>query len=224
MGNDITFVGLDVSKATISVGLAPGDRRQSASYFGNIAYQPAALDSLCRKLSRESSCLHFCYEAGPFGYGLHRQLTEWGHACEVVAPSLIPKRPGDRVKTDRRDALSLATLLRAGQLTAVWVPDASHEAMRTLARLRWLAAGDVVRAKQQTYRYPARQSYRLRNRSSHLPEPIRDKAWQAQTRLCRRLRDLRRRGKPHNVALAAVARELAGHVWAIARMVPTPTA
>ncbi len=149
MGNDITFVGLDVSKETISVGVAPGDGREAARYFGTIGHRPTALRSLCKKLSRDGSQLHFCYEAGPFGYSLYRSLREWGHACDVVAPSLIPRRPGERVKTDRRDALSLATLLRAGQLTAVWVPDATHEAIRTLVRLRALAADDVVRAKQQ---------------------------------------------------------------------------
>ena len=118
MTDDITFVGLDVSKETISVGIAPGDPREAVHYFGTIVYRPTALYSLCKKLSRDGARLHFCYEAGPFGYSLHRRLLDWGHTCDVVAPSLIPKRPGDRVKTDRRDALSLASLLRAGQLTA----------------------------------------------------------------------------------------------------------
>ena len=80
--------------------------------------------------------LSFCYEAGPCGYGLHRLLSGLGHDCVVVAPSLIPSKPGDRVKTDRRDALMLAKLHRAGELTAVWVPDAAHEAMRDLVRAR----------------------------------------------------------------------------------------
>ena len=149
MKDDIIFVGLDVSKETISVGVAPRGAREAARYFGTIEHRPEALSSLCKKLSRDGSRLHFCYEAGPFGYALYRRLREWGHACEVVAPSLIPKRPGERVKTDRRDALSLASLLRAGQLTAVWVPDATYESVRTLVRLRVLAAGDVARSKQQ---------------------------------------------------------------------------
>ena len=80
--------------------------------------------------------LAFCYEAGPCGYGVYRQLTSLGHRCDVVAPSLIPMKPGDRVKTDRRDATMLARLHRAGELTPVWVPDADHEAMRDLIRLR----------------------------------------------------------------------------------------
>jgi len=79
---------------------------------------------------------HFCYEAGPTGYGLHRLITSLGYPCDVVAPSLIPRRPGDRVKTNRRDAVGLAKLLRAGELTPVWVPDAGHEAMRDLVRAR----------------------------------------------------------------------------------------
>ena len=79
---------------------------------------------------------HFCYEAGPTGYGLYRLIRSLGHECTVAAPSLIPRKPGDRVKTNSRDAISLARLLRAGELTAVWVPDEGHEAMRDLVRAR----------------------------------------------------------------------------------------
>jgi transposase len=93
--------------------------------------------------------LHFCYEAGPTGYGLYRQIGELGHECTVVAPSLIPKKPGERVKTNRRDAVTLARLLRAGELTAVWVPDATHEAVRDLVRAREAAAQDLRRKRQQ---------------------------------------------------------------------------
>jgi hypothetical protein len=91
--------------------------------YGRIAHTPAALRRLARKLAQEGVELRFCYEAGPCGYGIQRQLSARGHECVVVAPSLIPKRAGDRVKTDRRDAASLAKLHRAGELTAVWVPD-----------------------------------------------------------------------------------------------------
>jgi len=87
-------------------------------------------------LAADGSLLHFCYEAGPCGYGLQRQLVEAGHDCIVIAPSLIPIKAGDRVKTDRRDALMLAKLHRAGELTPVWVPDPAHEAMRDLIRAR----------------------------------------------------------------------------------------
>src|SRR3712207_1861005 len=85
---------------------------------------------------------------GPTGYGLYRQIAALGHACTVVAPSLIPRRPGDRVKTNRRDAVSLARLLRAGELTAVWVPDEAHEAMRDLVRARETAVEDLRRKRQ----------------------------------------------------------------------------
>ena len=96
--------------------------------YGRIPNTSTALDRLVRKLGGEGVRLHFCYEAGPCGYGIQRQITANGHECVVVAPSLIPKRSGDRVKTDRQDAASLAKLHRAGELTTVWVPDARHDA------------------------------------------------------------------------------------------------
>ena len=102
-----------------------------------------------RKLAAKYLRLTFCYEAGPTGYGLHRLIESLGHACVVVAPSLIPKKAGDRVKTNRRDALDLARLLRAGELTAVWVPDARHEAMRDLTRAREAAVDDLKSKRQQ---------------------------------------------------------------------------
>ena len=91
----------------------------------------------------------FCYEAGPCGYGLYRQITALGHECVVVAPSLVPTRPGDRVKTDRRDALTQASLFRSGELTPVWVPEDAHEAMRDLCRARQVAVELLRRARQQ---------------------------------------------------------------------------
>src|SRR5262249_36224984 len=93
--------------------------------------------------------LTFCYEAGPTGYGLYRLIKKLGHDCIVAAPSLIPKKPGDRVKTNRRDAVGLAKLLRAGELTAVWVPDERHEAMRDLSRAREAAQKDLQGKRQQ---------------------------------------------------------------------------
>ena len=105
--------------------------------------------------------LAFCYEAGPCGYGVHRQLISLGHRCDVVAPSLIPTRPGDRVKTNRRDATMLARLHRAGELTPVWVPDADHEAMRDLIRLRSVVRQIVSRARQHL------QGFLLRHGRKH---------------------------------------------------------
>ena len=101
------------------------------------------------KLAGKYERLTFCYEAGPTGYELYRQIKSLGHECIVVAPSLIPKKPGDRVKTNRRDAVSLAKLLRAGELTAVWVPDRHHEAMRDLTRARDTAVDDLRSKRQQ---------------------------------------------------------------------------
>jgi len=364
----ITYVGLDVHKQGIVAAVAEDGLRGEVREYGRTANTPAALDRLARKLSREGVKLRFCYEAGPCGYGIQRHLSAHGHECVVVAPSLIPKRAGDRVKTDRRDAASLARLHRAGELTAVWVPDAGHEAIRDLVRARLDAVHALRRARQQlsgfllrqvchygrpawtklhrplaggsqvraggashcarglhqaveaaaarrdrltaqieailpdwtlapvvaalqtmrgmalvnaatliaelgdlsrfanprqlmaylglvpsehssgasvkrggltkagnsaarrllieaswTYRFPARVSRELLLRQEEQPRPIREIAWKAQLRLCARYRKLACSGKPANVVTAAIARELAGFIWAIARRVPPAT-
>jgi transposase len=144
------FVGMDVSKSRIAVGLADGGGVGEARFFGEIEASEAAVTKLVGGLSARHDKLTFCYEAGPTGYGLHRLIGELGHECRVVAPSLIPRKPGDRVKTNRRDALSLARLLRAGELTAVWAPDERHEATRDLVRARSAAAFDLRVKRQQT--------------------------------------------------------------------------
>jgi transposase len=361
----ITYVGLDVHKEGVVVAVAEGGLRGEVREYGRIANTAAALDRLVRKLGGEGVRLRFCYEAGPCGYGIQRHLLARGQECVVVAPSLIPKRAGDRVKTDRRDAAGLARLHRAGELTAVWVPDAKHEAMRDLVRARLDAVHALRRARQQLsgfllrqschygrpawtklhrrwlaglrfeqaahhivledyiaaieaaearrdrltaqieamlpdwtlapivaalqtmrgmalvnaatliaelgdlsrfanarqlmaylglvpsehssgasvkrggltkagnkaarrllieaawcYRFPARVSRELRLRQEEQPRPIREIAWKAQLRLCARYRRLARSGKPANVVTAAIARELAGFIWAIARRVP----
>jgi transposase len=322
------------------------------------------LKTLAAKLAHGGRDLRLCYEAGPCGYGIQRQLSAAGHECVVVAPSLIPRKPGDRIKTDRRDAIKLARLHRAGELTAVWVPDPTHEAIRDLVRARlaavrtlrqarqqlsgfllrhghhynrptgtlmhrrWLAGlkfeqavhyivledciatveaatarrdrleahieaalanwslapvvqalqalrgvalvaaatlvaelGDITRfanprqlmaylglvpsedssgpTRRQggitkagngaarrmlieaawSYRFPARMSRELLLRQEKLPKPIRDTAWKAQERLCRRYRHLARAGRLPTVTTAAIARELSGFVWAIAKQV-----
>lgn len=129
------YVGLDTHKDTIAVSVAGGDGGK-VRYFGEIANTPAAVRKLLKRLSPDGEVVSYCYEAGPCGYGLYRQISEAGHGCAVVAPSLIPTRPGDRVKTDRRDSGSLAGLHRAGELTPVWVPGEEQEAMRDLTRAR----------------------------------------------------------------------------------------
>jgi transposase len=138
-----------MSTRRIVVAVAEGGIRGEVREYGRIANTSTALDGLARKLGHDGVRLRFCYEAGPCGYGIQRQLAARGHDCVVVAPSLIPRRAGDRVKTDRRDAASLARLHRAGELTAVWIPDPGHEAMRDLVRARLDAVHALRRARQQ---------------------------------------------------------------------------
>ena len=146
--HSVAYVGLDTSKLRNAVAIAQSGRDGEIRYLGEIDNTPAATARLVRKLAKQHPELKFAYEAGPTGYGLYRQITNLGHDCLVAAPSLIPQRPGDRVKTNRRDALSLARQLRAGDLTAVWVPDPHHEAMRDLSRTRGAAVREL-RAKRQ---------------------------------------------------------------------------
>jgi len=143
------FVGFDTSKLKHAVAIADGSRTGEVRFLGEIENTAAATAKLVRKLAAKYERLTFCYEAGPTGYGLHRQIKGLGHECAMVAPSLVPKRPGDKVKTNRRDAIGLARLLRANELTAVWVPDGRHEAMRDLTRARETAMLDLRSKRQQ---------------------------------------------------------------------------
>jgi transposase len=359
------YVAFDTSKTKHAVAIADGGRRGEVRFLGDVASSPARVERLTRKLAERYDKLHFCYEAGPTGYGLYRHIRELGHDCTVVAPALIPKKPGERIKTNRRDAVTLARLLRAGELTAVWVPDAIHEVVRDLVRAREAAAQDLRRKRQQllsfllrhgrifdgrrhwtlahrrwlagqsfahpaqqivfqdaieaieealvrlrrleqqlvaivpswsmapvvdayqamrgasflvavtvaaeigdlrrfdnprqlmaflglvprerstgatvrragltlagnrrarrvlveaawSYRHPARVSEPLRARLAGLPKPVRDIAWKAQIRLCARYRRLSAAGKKLPVVIAAIAREMAAFLWAIARQV-----
>jgi len=142
------FVGMDVHKETIAVSVAEafGGEIRFLGVFPNTS---GAVGKLIRQLRKGEAKVSCCYEAGPCGYGLHRQLVNMGVANQVVAPSLIPKKPGERVKTDRRDSLSLARLLRAGELTSVWVPDATEEALRDLTRAREDLKRLELQAKQR---------------------------------------------------------------------------
>jgi transposase len=144
-----TYVAMDTHKKTISVALAEGGRRGETHFIGEIPSRAEAVGKMVDRLAKKHDQLAFCYEAGPRGYGLYRQITMLGHECVVVAPSLIPTRPGDRVKTDHRDAVTQASLFRAGELTPVWVPDDAHEAMRDLSRARQAAVEALRRARQQ---------------------------------------------------------------------------
>jgi len=363
------FIGIDTAKARNAVAVAEGGRDGEIRYLGEYDNTPDAVTKLIRKLADRYDTLHICYEAGPTGYGLYRQVLALGHACMVVAPSLIPQRPGDRVKTNRRDAQALARLLRAGELTAVWVPDETHEAVRDLVRTRAMAVEDYRRKRQHvssfllrhgrvyeakaswtgrhlrwldgqsfahpaqrlafqemlnavrataerierleaalleivpawtmapvvaafqamrgvkfvtaatmvaevgdfrrfehprqlmgflglvpsehstgetkrrggitkagnvsarkalveaawTYRHSAGIGVQHQQRQQGLPQPVRDIAWKAQTRLCARYRRLMAKGKRNTVVVTAVAREIAAFLWAIAQQVaPSP--
>ena len=365
MGKFITYVGLDVHKNSISVAFADEDRDSEIRLYGTIGGDLASLDKVVRKLVSRGSEPHFAYEAGPCGYEIYRHLKRQNFECMVAAPSLIPKKSGDRIKNDRRDAMMLARLHRAGDLVAVRVPSSEDEAMRdlsraredakkaerkgrqqlnaillrhgfrysgkshwTLAHWRWISdikmeheaqqftlqeyvdtvrscserveriteqvrflagkwrLGPVVEALQAlrgvslvvaatvvaelgdlsrfnnprqvmaylglipsehstgdkikrgpitktgngharrmlteaawSYRMPARVSRRLRDRQQNLPEKVWQIAWKAQVRLCARYARLVARGKSSQVAITAIARELAAFMWAIARTV-----
>lgn len=360
------YVGLDVHKDSIAVAYVAKEHDAEVIYLGTIGTRQADIDQLIRKMQSKAKHLVFVYEAGPCGYWLYRYLTKKGHVCWVVAPSLIPKKAGDRVKTDRRDAIQLARLMRSGDLSPVYVPKVEDEAIRDLTRaredairdlktakfrlkafllrhdirytgraawgpahLRWLSEvvcptpaqqivfqeyvravnehterlqrleqelqdhvktwrlqpvvealqalrgvqftvavtlvaelGDLTRfdnprqlmkylglipseyssgeRRRQgaitkagntharralvegawAYRYPAKVSRHLQLRLEQLPKPIQDISWKAQVRLCKRYRHLMARGKHANQVVVAIARELVGFLWAIAKQVP----
>jgi transposase len=147
--NTVKFIGMDVHKKTITIAIIDQGRKKQPRIYGSIANQPEALDKFCRKMLSTATRLHFVYEAGPCGYGIYRHLTQKGFDCMVAAPSMIPKKSGDRIKNDRRDAAMLARLHRAGELSAVYVPDAQDEAMRDLTRAREDAVAAARKSKQR---------------------------------------------------------------------------
>jgi len=154
------YVGLDVHKETIAIAVAePG--RQKPVYEGEIANTPKRVERKIQQLSERygGGLLQFVYEAGPCGYGLYRQVLTSGHDVQVVAPSRIPKAPGERIKTDRRDALKLARLARSGDLTPVWVPDTEQEAMRDLTRARDDMKAQERKARQQLNAFVLRHGH-----------------------------------------------------------------
>jgi len=157
MKNDIRFVAMDAHADTLAVSLSegPGEVRR----LGIIPNRPEAVRRLIRKLGPVEK-LRVCYEAGPTGYVLYWQLTQMRVHCDVVAPTLVPVKPGDRVKTDRRDADKLAVLYRGGHLTPVWVPDKEHEALRDLVRAREAAKSDQLRARHRLHKFLLRHGRR----------------------------------------------------------------
>jgi transposase len=146
MSKDTRFVGMDVHADTIAVAVAEG--RDRVRSLGIVPNRPEAIRRLLGKVGKLAS-LRVCYEAGPTGYALYWQLTKLGVHCDVIAPSLVPTKSGERVKTDRRDAEKLARSYRSGDLTPVWVPDSKHEAIRDLVRAREAAKEDQLRAKHR---------------------------------------------------------------------------
>src|SRR6266849_10159244 len=157
MPSNLRYVGLDVHAETIAVAVAEADAEVRS--LGILPNRLEAVAKLIRKLGPREH-LRVCYEAGPCGYVLYWQLTRLGVPCDVVAPTLVPMKPGDRVKTDRRDAEKLARCYRAGDLTAVWVPDAAHEALRDLVRAREAAKQDQLRARHRLGKFLLRSGQR----------------------------------------------------------------
>ncbi|NJN63762.1 MAG: IS110 family transposase [Acidobacteria bacterium] len=150
MGEATTlYVGLDVHKDSIAVAYAAEERSAEVVYVGPIGTRQCDIDKLVRRLRSKASELVFAYEAGPCGYVLQRYLSSRGLTCIVVAPSLIPKKAGDRVKTDRRDAVEIARLLRSGDLTSIYVPSIEDEAFRDLSRARDATVSDLKSAKRR---------------------------------------------------------------------------
>jgi transposase len=167
MKKSLLFVGLDVHAQNITIAVALAGEAE-ARHYGGITHDLHALEKVFAKLRKAhpGAELRVCYEAGPTGFVLARRLGQLKISCTVVAPSLIPKKPGERIKTDRRDALKLARLHRAGELTAVHVPDASDEAMRDLCRARTDAVQDLRRGRAQLKAFLLRNGYRYTGKSA----------------------------------------------------------
>src|SRR5437867_12755672 len=160
------YVGLEFHKESIAVAYAPEDRGAEVASLGSIGTRQCDIDKLIRKLQSKGATLVFVYEAGPCGYWLYRYLTRKGLSCHVVAPSLIPRKPGDRVKTDRRDAVMLARLMRSGDLTSIYVPGIEDEAIRDLSRGREDAMRDLKATKYRLKAFLLRQDIRYEGRAN----------------------------------------------------------
>ena len=149
--HNILFIGLDTHKVSTEVAFIEEQRGAKPVHHEKINTTKAAITKLARQYRSKypQATLHFVYEAGPCGYWIYRLLTRLSHCCYVVAPSLIPKKPGDKVKTDKRDAMKLAKLLKSEDLTPIYVPEPEDEAIRDLSRARETAMKDLKDAKYQ---------------------------------------------------------------------------
>jgi transposase len=160
------YVGMDVHKESIAVAYVAQDHGAEVVFLGSIGTRQCDIDQLIRKMQSKAAHLVFVYEAGPCGYWLYRYLTKKGHICWVVAPSLIPKKAGDRVKTDRRDAIQLARLMRSGDLTPIYIPSVEDEAIRDLSRAREDAIRDLKAAKVRLKAFLLRHDIRYTGRAT----------------------------------------------------------
>jgi len=159
------FVGMDVHKETIAVALAEGDVGSEVRFYGNIPNEAGVIEKLAKKLAQKHLDICFVYEAGPCGYIIQRHLTALGFECRIAAPGSIVKKPTDRIKNDHRDAIGLARLCRANELTFVWIPDETHEAMRDLVRARHATTRDVKSAKIRLQSYLLKYDMRYAGKS-----------------------------------------------------------
>src|SRR4029450_5760456 len=167
------FIGMDVHKDSIAVAYMAQDHGAEVTYLGSIGTRQCDIDQMIRKMQSKATHLIFIYEAGPGGSWLYRYLTKKGYDCWVVAPSLIPKKPGDRVKTDRRDAVQLARLARSEDLPAVYVPKVEDEAIRDLTRAREDTMSDLKDAQFRLKAFWLRQDIRYTGRANWGPAHLR---------------------------------------------------
>jgi transposase len=231
------FVGWDVHQDSHAVAYVSDARESEVVFLGRIGTRQCDRDKRIRTLTSNAQPLVLVYEAGPGGYWRDRYLTKKKLTCWVVAPSLVPKKAGDRVNTDRRDAIQLARRMRSGDLTPADVPAVEDAAIRDLRRAREDTSRDL-KARQGpittaghtcarrallegawSSRSPATVSRHLQGRVEELPKALQDLRWTAQVRLCKRFRPLPARGKHANQVVVAIARDMAAFVWAIAREV-----
>jgi transposase len=202
--SNVRFIGLDVHAETIAVAVAdPGGDVRS---LGVIPNREASIRKLVKTLGPVEP-LRICYEAGPTGYVVYWQLTALGVHCDVMAPTLVPVKAGDRVNTDRRDALKLARSYRAGDLTPVWVPDAAHEALRDLVRAREAAKKDQLRARHRLSKFLLRQG--RRPPTGIRPWTVRHRDW---------IKALRFEQVAHEVTLVDYLHEVHHHADRLARL------